>query len=180
MRADNPERILEVRPFRIRLLTFIAAFQMIEMLVVFPYACLNQSRVLEGEIYLDTATFVHRLQVLIKSHPSFSANALEKTSSLFIPQPPHYLGRARVSHLAHAKILLGYFPFQRNRQQIFCNLSSIPLGIQANVIKYIGVASRIALIKTNLPAVDKYLWYHTLRCLSTLVISQIQSAILYP
>ena len=54
---------------------------------------------------------------------------------------------------------------------------SIPLGIQANIIQYMGIAYRIALTRTNLPSLDKYLWYHMLRCFSTLVISHVQSAI---
>lgn len=61
MRTDDPDQILQVRPFWLRLIAFITAFQMIEMFEVFPYACLIKSSVLEGEIYLETATFIQRL-----------------------------------------------------------------------------------------------------------------------
>ena len=129
MQTSDPDRILQVKTFRIRLIAFVTTFQMMEMFEVFLYACLIQSRALIGAIYLETATFVHRLQLLSNFHPSFAANALEKTSSLLIPHAPHCLGRARVSHLAHANILPSCFPFHKNRQQMFCNLTSIPLGI---------------------------------------------------
>ena len=46
--------------------------------------------------------------------PEFAAKAVEKSSNFLMPQPPHFFGKFRSTHLTHANILPVYFPFQRN------------------------------------------------------------------
>jgi len=112
--------------------------------------------------------------------PSFTARAFENRSSLLMPHPPHLFRIAILSHLTQAKILPGRLPFHKNLQHILWSLFKMPFGIHARVIQKSGVASMIALVSTNLPARDMYLWYQIYRRFSTLAISHVQSAILYP
>lgn len=131
-------------------------------------------------MYLEMATVVHKLCDVISCHPSLAARAVEKVPRLLIPHPPHFFGRARDSQLVQAKIFPGCFPFHKNLQHKFLILVRIPLGIHPNDIQYTGVASRNALMRINLPALDKYFWYQMLSRFSILVMSHIQSAFLYP
>lgn len=114
---------------------FRMAFQMIEMLEVFRRSLLIQSIVCIGAMYLAYVTLVQRLHADTNCQLILAASADEKSFSFFRPQPPHFFGRFRASHLTQANVLPYLFPCQRNLQQRDCILVSMPLGIQARDIQ---------------------------------------------
>ena len=143
--------------------------------VLFHLFFLSQSIRVSGAMHLEEVTIVQRLFDVINCHPNLAAIAEEKSSTFFIPNPPHYFGRVSNSHFAHANILPICFPFQRNLQQMFCIIIRIPLGIHAGDIQYTRVASRIALMSTSLLALERYLWYQILSLVSIFEINHVQS-----
>lgn len=107
----NPHYIailyLYVRPDLMISRDFSIAFQITNIPDVALKGCLSQSNTFRGAMYLDVATFVHRLFEVMRCQSSFATKAEEKSSSFLIPQPPHFFGICRASHLTQAKILLG-------------------------------------------------------------------------
>lgn len=131
-------------------------------------------------MYLWYDINVQRFCLVSKVHPIFVASAWAKDVRSLRPHPPHIFGIAILSYLIHAKTRLSCPLFQRYLQQIFLRWARIPIGIQAKAIQYIGVASRIDLMSTSLPDLDRNLWLQWDILFSNLDISQVQSAILCP
>lgn len=129
-------------------------------------------------MYSEEATIFQSIFDVINFHNNLAAREEEKSSSFFIPHPPHFFGSVSKLNFAHENILLVCFPFQRNLEQRFCILVRIPLGIHAKDIQYTRVASRTILMSTSLPALERYLWYHILSLLSNFEINHVQSTIL--
>ena len=175
-----PSFILLVILHRNRGSAFIIAFHMLEILLFVGCVCLNQSIKFIGHMYVAWATRVQRLLEVMSCQPSLAAKAFENSSSLFMPHPPHRFGNAILSHLTQAKIFLGWLPFHKNLQHILWSLFRMPFGIHARVIQNTGVASITAFMRINLLARERYLWYQICKRFSTLAISHVQSAILYP
>ena len=119
IRTTFPSLILHVIPSWMRGIELITAFQMTDMLLFTLCYCLNQSIKSTGQMYFACATQVQRLFGAMSCQSSFTGSAFENKSSLLIPQPPHFLGLAIVSHLTHANNLPGWLAFQRNLQHEF-------------------------------------------------------------
>lgn len=113
----------------------MTAFHILEMLFLVPCCRLIQSIRFMGQIYFNWTTWDQRLLLVMSCQPNLAASAFEKRSSLLMPHPPQLLGFSIVSHLTQANILPCWLPFQRNLQQILCNLFNIPFSIHAKVIQ---------------------------------------------
>lgn len=103
--------IFQVRPSLMMLRDFRTAFHIMET----PRCILGGWKIQSirgiGPMYFEQSTLVHKLFDESNCHPRFSAKAEEKSSSLFMTHPPHFLGREMASHFTHAKILPDCFPF---------------------------------------------------------------------
>lgn len=95
----------------------VTAFQMIEILVVHLCGHLIQSIMCNGAIYFATITLDYRLSDVTRCQPNLAARADEKSSSFFMPHPPHFFGKFRASQFTLAKVFPCMLPFQRNLQQ---------------------------------------------------------------
>ena len=93
-------------------------------------------------------------------------------------QPPNAFGLAIWFHFTHGGTFWSFFPSHRKYEHILLDFIKIDLGIHANAIQYIGIASSTDLIKTNLPALESHLLHQLLILDSSFASSQFQSSLL--
>jgi len=177
--ARDSSLILHTKLSLIRGSEWSNTFHTYEMPVFYQLGSLTQSILSWGQIYLWYDKRDHRFWLVSKDQPILAARAWEKRGRSFKSHPPHLFGNVIFCQLIQTNMHLSWFPAQRYPLYKFCKRANICLGIHARAIQKTGVASRIDLISTNLPTLDRYLWLQQLSLFSNFVTSQTQSAILW-